>query len=505
MPHYMVRMDSGKLPHVVIVGAGFAGLAAARALASAPCTVTLVDRRNHHLFQPLLYQVAMAGLSPAEIAQPVRALLSSQKNARVILGDVTAVDVAARQVSGDFGTLQYDTLVLATGAQHSYFGHNEWETYAPGLKTLEQATEIRRRVLCAFEEAERSSEPDTIKACLTFAVVGAGPTGVELAGSIGEMSRHTLARDFRKIDPRATRVLLVEAGPRILSSFSEKLAERAARDLRELGVEILVKNAVTHIDERGIVLPSGLVPARTVLWAAGVQASGLGRMLGVPVDKQGRVIVQPDLTPAGHPELFVIGDTAHLDDSQGRPLPGLAPIAKQQGHHVGQMLAARVKARARGEQDPPTKPFAYFDKGSMATIGRGRAIAQIGRIELGGFIAWLMWLFIHILYLVGFKNRLFVLFQWAHSYLRFSRGARLIVGPGWRSFNPAPAPSQRPSAATLGEASSAVTSSAVTSAADNSSAAAKTTQGESANEPQRAPSPVSEPGHTAPPRIDAGA
>lgn len=435
----MVRVDSGKLPHVVIVGAGFAGLAAARALASAPCAVTIVDRRNHHLFQPLLYQVAMAGLSPAEIAQPVRALLSKQANARVILGEVTQIDTAARRIGGEFGQLQYDALVLATGAQHSYFGNDAWEVNAPGLKTIEQATEIRRRVLCAFEEAERATDPDVIKACLTFAVVGAGPTGVELAGSIGEMSRHTLASDFRHIDPTLAHVLLLEAGPRILTSFSEKISERAARDLKDLGVEVATGSRVTQIDATGITLPDRFIPARTVLWAAGVQASPLGKLLGVPLDRQGRVIVQSDLTPEGHPDVFVLGDTAHVLDDQGRPLPGLAPIAKQQGQHVGKQLKARFNATQGGAPAPALRPFKYFDKGSMATIGRGRAVAQIGKLEFGGFIAWTIWLFIHILYLVGFKNRLFVLMQWVYGYMRFTRGARLIVGPGWRSFNPAPA------------------------------------------------------------------
>jgi NADH dehydrogenase len=375
----------------------------------------------------------MAGLSPAEIAQPIRGLLSAQKNARVILGDVTQVNVAERSVSGEFGTLEYDALVLATGARHSYFGHGGWEQHAPGLKTIEQATEIRRRVLCAFEDAERAPDPEHIKACLTFAVVGAGPTGVELAGSLAEMSRTTLARDFRRIDPTSTRVLLVEAGPRILTSFSETLAARAGRDLKALGVELLTQSRVTEIDERGITLGESFIPARTVLWAAGVQASALGRMLGVPLDALGRVIIQSDLSVAGHPELFVIGDTAHLDNGHGRALPGLAPIAKQQGTHVGATLKARWRARQQGLPDPVAPAFTYFDKGQMATIGRGRAIAQVGKLEIGGLLAWLMWLFIHILYLVGFKNRLFVLFQWINGSFRFARGARLIVGPEWRT------------------------------------------------------------------------
>ncbi|HEX2730786.1 MAG TPA: NAD(P)/FAD-dependent oxidoreductase [Polyangiaceae bacterium] len=429
-------MESTKTPRVVVIGAGFAGLAAARALGAADCSVSVIDRRNHHLFQPLLYQVAMAGLSPAEIAQPIRGILAPQKNTEVILGEVQAIDLQAHQVKGTFGALSFDALVVATGAQHSYFGNEAWENFAPGLKTIEQATEIRRRVLCAFEAAERATDPAEIAAWLTFAVVGAGPTGVELAGAIGEMSRHTLARDFRHIDPKATRVLLIEAGPRILPTFSPKLSARAAADLAELGVEVLTQHKVTRIDQNGVTLDLKFIPARTTLWAAGVQASPVAKQLtgAAGLDRQGRAIVEPTLNLASHPEVFVIGDVAHAPDGKGGALPGLAPIAKQQGTYVGKLLAKRLRATGKFSALPNEAPYVYFDKGTMATIGRGKAIAQIGSLELSGLIAWLMWLFIHILYLVGFKNRLLVLIQWIYGYLRFARGARLIVDREWRSF-----------------------------------------------------------------------
>jgi NADH dehydrogenase len=345
----------------------------------------------------------------------------------VICGQAREIDVAGRRVVGDFGDAPYDYAIVATGAQHAYFGQERWERFAPGLKTLEQATEIRRRVLTAFELAERESDPARRKAWLTFVIVGGGPTGVELAGAIGEMSRFTLARDFRRIDPKLTRVILIEAGPRILPSFPPELASRAARDLESLGVQIWTDSKVTEIDASGVQVGAERILTGTVLWAAGVRASDLGASLGAPRDPQGRVMVSPELTVPGHPELFVLGDLAHAPGRDGRPLPGVAPVALQQGRYAADAILADL----RGE---PRHPFAYRDKGQMATIGRSRAVVQTGRLEIGGLLAWLAWLVIHIYYLSGFKNRLFVLFQWAYSYLTFARGARLIVDKNWRSY-----------------------------------------------------------------------
>jgi NADH:quinone reductase (non-electrogenic) len=413
---------------VVIVGAGFAGLNAAKRLGrSRELEITVIDRRNYHLFQPLLYQVAMAGLSPAEIAAPIRTLLRGLRSVMVIQGDVREIDVAGRRVVSDFGAVGYDYAIVATGAQHAYFGQERWERFAPGLKTLEQATEIRRRVLTAFELAERERDPDRRKQWLTFVIVGGGPTGVELAGAIGEMSRFTLARDFRRIDPKLTRVILIEAGPRILPSFEPVLASRAARDLEALGVQIWVDSLVTEIDASGVQIGPERVSTGTVLWAAGVRASDLGSSLGAPRDPQGRVKVEPDLTVPGHPELFVLGDMAHTAADGGKPLPGIAPVALQQGRYA----ASTILADLRGQ---PRQPFAYLDKGQMATIGRSRAVVQTGKLKLSGPFAWLAWLVIHIYYLSGFKNRLFVLIQWAYSYLTFARGARLIVDKHWQSY-----------------------------------------------------------------------
>jgi NADH dehydrogenase len=414
---------------VVIVGGGFAGLAAARALGGvAGADVTLLDRSNHHLFQPLLYQVAMAGLSPAEIAAPIRSLLSRHRNVRVLREEVLGVELAARRVVTASGGMPYDTLVLACGAQHAYFGHEEWEAFAPGLKTLEQATEIRRRVLVAYEDAEKEEDPERKKRLLTFVIVGGGPTGVELAGAIGEMSRFTLARDFRRIDPKLTRVMLVEAGPRILPSFPEPLASRAVRDLEKLGVQVWTNSAVTQIDADGVELGPERIGAATVLWAAGVKPSPLSRTLGVPLDPQGRVIVAPDLSLPGHAEVFVAGDQARVPGPDGRPLPGVAPVALQQGRHVGRSLARELAGR-------PREPFRYRDKGQMATIGRSRAIVELGRLRFAGLPAWLLWIVVHIYYLTGFENRLLVVIQWAWSYLSFRRGARLIVGKRWRFYD----------------------------------------------------------------------
>jgi NADH dehydrogenase len=387
--------------------------------------ITLVDKRNHHLFQPLLYQVAMAGLSPADIAAPIRSIFSKQRNVRVLQGEVRSVDFGDQTVQADFGAVPFDYLILACGARHSYFGHNQWEPYAPGLKTVEQATEIRRRVLTAFELAERSSDRQEQRRLLTFVVVGGGPTGVELAGAIGEMSRYTLARDFRNIEPRLARVVLIEAGPAILPMFSKKLSSRATRDLEGLGVQVWTSSPVSNIDEKGVEVGAERINAGTVLWAAGVQASSLGAKLGFDVDRSGRVIVEPDLSVKGHRNIFVAGDQAHFAVPNGT-LPGVAPVAIQQGR----FLAGNILRELQGGE---REAFRYHDKGRMATIGRSKAITQVGRIELGGFVAWLIWLVVHVYYLTGFRRRFFVVLSWAWSYLTFRRGARLIVGKEWQS------------------------------------------------------------------------
>jgi NADH dehydrogenase len=389
--------------------------------------VLVVDRRNHHLFQPLLYQVAMAGLSPADIAAPTRSLLSRYRAVRVIQSEVTSIDLAARVVRGAFGEAAYDYLVLATGAGHAYFGHEAWEPFAPGLKTLEQATEIRRRVLTAFERAENEDDPERRRRYLTFAVVGGGPTGVELAGAIGEMSRLTLARDFRHVDPTLARVILIEAGPRILPSFDEALASAATRDLEALGVQVWTLGRVTRIDADGVEVGSERIAAGTVLWAAGVRASPLGALPGAELDAIGRVKVEADLSLAGHPEVFVLGDLAHVVGADGQPLPGVAPVALQQGRHVARVIMADTS-------HAPRPSFRYVDKGKMATIGRSRAIVETRRLRVTGWLAWLVWLVVHIYYLSSFRNRLLVLIQWAWSYVTFGRGARLIVEKDWRSF-----------------------------------------------------------------------
>jgi NADH dehydrogenase len=425
------------MKRVVIVGGGFAGLAAARGLAEAQGVgVTLVDRRNHHLFQPLLYQVAMAGLSPAEIAAPIRALLRGARNVTVRQEEALAGDlerrVLATRADGNAFEHPYDYLVLACGAGHAYFGHDEWEEFAPGLKTLAQALEIRRRVLSAYERAELESEPARQRALLTFVVVGGGPTGVELAGALGEMSRFTLARDFRHIDPALARVILIEAGPRILPSFPESLARRAMRDLETLGVQVWTSSPVTKIDPSGVEVGRERIEAATTLWAAGVRASPLGKALGLPTDRVGRVQVGPDLALAAHPEVFVLGDQAHVPGTGGAPLPGLAPVAMQEGRFVARVIRGEAAALEKAGAAPPRPRFVYRDRGQMATIGRSRAIASLGRFEFDGFFAWLIWLVVHIYFLVGFKNRLFVVIQWAWSYLTYGRGARLIYSPDWR-------------------------------------------------------------------------
>lgn len=412
---------------VVIVGGGFAGLSAAKAAGRLKnVDVTLVDRRNHHLFQPLLYQVASAGLSPADIAAPIRNILSNYKNVKVLLGEVQSVDVHQNRVHADIGSLDYDYLLMACGANHSYFGNDQWEKNAPGLKTIEHATEIRRKILTAFEIAERCDDPEEQRKQLTFVVVGGGPTGVELAGAIGEMSRFTLARDFRSINAKSTRVFLMEAGPRILAAFPEDLSDRAARDLEKLGVQIWPNSRVSQVDSDGVSVGDERIRSATVLWAAGVQASPLGKQISntsseVELDRQGRVQVEPDLTLANHPNVFVAGDQAHALDKSGNPLPGLAPVAVQQGRYFGKMIAADLNGK-------PRTPFKYVDKGIMATIGRNKAVMQSGRWKMKGWFAWLAWLVVHIYFLTGFRNRFFVVLSWAWSYVTYRRGARLIVG-----------------------------------------------------------------------------
>jgi NADH dehydrogenase len=410
-------------PHVVIVGGGFAGLAAARGLRRGRVRVTLLDRRNHHVFQPLLYQVATAGLGAPDIAAPIRGILSRQRNTTVLLGEVTAVDAAARTLVLADGALGYDYLVLATGATHSYFGHPEWARHAPGLKSLEDALDIRRRMLLAFERAERLDAAAARAEWLTFVVVGAGPTGVELAGTIMELARHTLKRDFRRIDPREARVVLLEGADRVLPPYLPVLSEKARLQLEDLGVEVRTGALVTAVDEHGVAVGAERLTARTVLWAAGVAASPLGRALGVPVDRAGRVKVEPDLSIPGHPEVFVTGDLALLEQD-GAPVPGVAPAAMQMGRHA----ALNSVRAARGEAP---LPFRYRDKGSLATIGRRAGIAWFGgRRTLTGFVAWAAWLAVHIFFLIGFRNRFVVMFTWAWAYFTYQRSARLILGSG---------------------------------------------------------------------------
>ena len=414
--------ETAPRPRVVVLGGGFGGLAAARGLARAPVDVTLVDRTNHHLFQPLLYQVATAGLSPAEIASPIRRILRRQGNTRVLLGEAVAIDTAAKSIRLADGEVGWDYLVVAVGAGNSYFGRPGWEAFAPSVKSLDDALEIRRRALFAYEKAEREDDPEARRQWLTFVVVGGGPTGVEMAGAFAEVARHTLARDFRRIDPRAARVLLLEAGPRVLPAYPEELSAKAQRQLEALGAQVWTGAAVTGVDASGVQIGADRVAARTIVWAAGVLASPLARSLGVPLDRAGRVRVQPDLTVPGQPAVFVIGDLAALEQD-GRPVPGVAPAAIQMGDHA----AANVRRAVRGE---PLVAFRYRDKGSLATIGRSRAVAVIGRWRLSGMLAWVTWLTVHIFFLIGFRNRFVVLFTWAWAYLTYDRSARLILGRG---------------------------------------------------------------------------
>jgi NADH:quinone reductase (non-electrogenic) len=411
---------SGPKPHVVIIGSGFGGLEAGKKLACANIQVTVVDRTNYHLFQPLLYQVATAALSPADIAAPVRGILSRCKNMNVILAEVVSVDVNARRIIMVDGQLDYDFLIVATGARHSYFGHPEWEQLAPGLKSLEDAIEVRRRIFMAFEFAEKTDDEAARKAAMTFVIIGGGPTGVEMAGAIAEIARYTLAADFRRIDPSQARIILIEGEPCVLASFPEDLQQKAAQQLRDLGVELRTGVHATNLSDEGLQVGDEFIPCRVKIWAAGNTASSVGASLGAPTDRAGRVIVNDDLTIPGHPEVQVIGDLANFSHQTGKPLPGVSPVAMQQGRHAAANILGMLEGR---------KPqrFWYWDKGSMATIGKNKAVADLHWLHLSGLPAWLVWAFVHVLFLVGFRNRFAVLFQWVWAYITFNKGARLIT------------------------------------------------------------------------------
>jgi NADH:ubiquinone reductase (H+-translocating) len=408
-------------PHVIIIGAGFGGLEAAKHLGNKPVRVTIIDRTNYHLFQPLLYQVATAALSPADIAAPVRAILENYANIDTLLGEVQSVDVAARTVRTTERELHYDYLVVATGARHSYFGHDEWEKLAPGLKSLEDALEIRRRILMAFEFADKTEDPAARAAAMNFVIIGGGPTGVEMAGAIAEIARKTLAKDYRHIDPSKSRVILIEGEKRVLSGFPEDLSASALKQLQDLRVEVRLGVHAENLSDNGLEVAGEFIPCRVKIWAAGNTASFVGKTLGVPVDRAGRVLVQDNLTIPGHREVQVIGDLANFSSTKdGRPLPGVSPVAIQQGRHAAKNILHMIAGAA-------PQRFYYWDKGSMATIGRNKAVADLNFVHFSGFPAWLAWLFIHIFFLVGFRNRIAVIFQWAWSYLTFNKGARLIT------------------------------------------------------------------------------
>jgi NADH dehydrogenase len=410
----------------VIVGGGFGGLSAAKDLAKQPFEITLIDCNNHHLFQPLLYQVATAALSPADIASPIRHILSGQRNLKVMLAEVSGVDLARKEVIADDRRIPYDYLVLATGARHAYFGHDGWAPFAPGLKTLDDATGLRRRILLAFERAENEDDADERARLMTFVVIGGGPTGVEMAGAIAELAKRALASDFSLIDPRSARIILVEAASRVLTPFDEKLSEAARRSLEQLGVEVRLGAAVTDCSEDGVRLGDDLIPTRTIVWAAGVMASPAGRWLGAETDRAGRVQVRADLSVPGHPDVFVIGDTAAVAAADGAMLPGVAPVAKQQGQYIARALIARREGRA-------VSAFRYRDYGVLATIGRSRAVAQFGKLKVSGLLAWVLWSVAHVYFLIGFRNRFVVALNWAWSYITFERGSRLITGLGVRA------------------------------------------------------------------------
>ncbi|CAN5517048.1 NAD(P)/FAD-dependent oxidoreductase [soil metagenome] len=412
--------ESEQKPHVVIVGGGFGGLEAAKKLGDKPVEITLIDRTNYHLFQPLLYEVATAALSPADIAAPLRAVLTRFTNIDVILAEATAVDVETRKVKTVDREIAYDYLILATGSRHSYFGNDQWEKLAPGLKSLEDAVEIRRRLLMAFEFAEKIEDEAARGAAMTFAIIGGGPTGVEMAGAIAEIARYTLAKDFRRIDPSHARVILIEGSERVLSGFPEDLSMSAMKQLSQLGVEVITGVHANNLTEEGLEVKGEFIPCRVKIWAAGNNASAVGKTLGVPVDRGGRVIVNNDLTIPGHSEVQVIGDLAHFEEKDGKSLPGVSPVAMQQGRHAADNILTMMEG---------LKPrrFWYWDKGSMATIGRNKAVADLNFMHLSGLPAWLVWLFVHIIFLVGFRNRVAVLLQWAWAYVTFNKGARLIT------------------------------------------------------------------------------
>ncbi len=422
MEHDIGRANQDGRKQVVVIGAGFAGLSAAKELSHLPIALTIIDQRNHHLFQPLLYQVATAGLSPADIATPIRSMFSGLRNVRVLLGEVTGIDMQTHKVLLADRTVSYDLLIVATGARDSYFGHDDWEPFAPGLKTIEDATAIRRRILIAFEHAESEEDTDERRRLLTFAVVGGGPTGVELAGAIAELAKVALAKDFRTIDPRDARIMLIEAGDRVLSNFPPSLSQAAHDSLVALGVEVRTGAPVTECTARDVTVGSERIAAGTILWAAGVTASPAAQWLNAAHDRAGRVLVEPDLTLPDHPEIFVLGDTAGVSGPDGKPLPGLAPVAKQQGLYVAQAIRARRAGAS-------VAPFRYRDLGTLATIGRGHAVANFGWLRLSGRLAWLLWGLVHIAFLIGFRNRIVVLMDWLWAYVTFKRGARLITGP----------------------------------------------------------------------------
>jgi NADH dehydrogenase len=417
-----VAQINHNVPKVVIIGGGFGGLAAARVLAKAPVEITLIDKSNHHLFQPLLYQVATAGLSPADIAKPIRSILRGQKNVQVVMDEVVKIDKETKVVTGKDREYGYDYLIVAAGARHSYFGNDQWEKYAPGLKEIADATELRRRILSAFEVAEKTEDEAERQAAMTFVVVGAGPTGVEMAGAISELAHTVINKDFRHIDPRKTRVLLVEAGPRVLPMFAEVLSASAEKQLKNHRVEVLTGKAVQNVTDEGVTLAGEFVPARTVIWAAGNKATPLAAMLG-EVDRPGRILVQPDLSIKDHPEIFAVGDMIALKDTKGKPVPGVSPAAMQAGRAAARNVMALLEKK-------PTTPFTYLDKGSMATIGRNAAVADMHVMKFGGIVAWAAWAFVHLFFLVGFRNRAAVFLTWAYAYFTFGRGARLITESG---------------------------------------------------------------------------
>jgi NADH:ubiquinone reductase (H+-translocating) len=417
----MTELSTQHKTRVVIVGGGFGGLSTAKGLADAPFDLTLIDRNNHHLFQPLLYQVATAGLSPADIASPIRGILGGQRNVKIMLAEVSGVDVTRKEVIADGRRVGYDYLVLATGARHAYFGHDDWAAFAPGLKTIDDATYLRRRILLAFERAENETDVDERRRLMTFVVVGGGPTGVEMAGAIAELAKRALASDFQSIDPQCASIVLIEGAQRLLTPFDPSLSHAARRSLKELGVDVRLGAAVTDCSCEGVRLGDEFISARTIMWAAGVMASPAGRWLGAEIDRAGRVMVRADLSVPGHPNVFVIGDTAAVTGADGLMLPGVAPVAKQQGQYVARALIARYQGRTAAV-------FRYRDFGSLATIGRSRAVAQFGKLRLSGFPAWMLWSGAHVYFLIGFRNRFVVALNWAWSYITFQRGSRLITG-----------------------------------------------------------------------------